>query len=89
MLAGHSWQEEPYTNASRTIGSNPTSQWFGARDQFGPNVSWDLVLDSAGGRSAVPGDYLYRTFIGTDFLFGMWGVMRVSSPAPNCPTAAV
>ena len=27
----------------------------------------------------MPGDYLYRTFVGTDFQNGIWGVMRVGA----------
>jgi hypothetical protein len=76
-LHGHVWQEEPYTTDSTVIGNNPLSQWMGSRDAFGPNVSFDLVLEKAGGKSGVLGDYLYRTFIGNDFQFGLWGILRV------------
>ncbi|HEX9984409.1 MAG TPA: hypothetical protein VGF69_14170 [Thermoanaerobaculia bacterium] len=86
LLNGHSWQEEPYNAGSTEIANNPTSQWLGGRDGFGPNVSWDLVTESAGGAARVTGDYLYRTFIGTDFVFGMWGVMRVGEPGKDVIT---
>jgi plastocyanin len=76
-LHGHFWQEEPYSDNSARIGHNPLSQAFGARDTFGANASFDMVLNHAGGVFGVPGDYLFRTFIGNDFLFGMWGLMRV------------
>jgi len=76
-LHGHFWQEEPYINNSTQIGHNPLSQAFGARDAFGANASFDMVLDHAGGVFSVTGDYLFRTFIGNDFMFGMWGLMRV------------
>ncbi len=85
-LHGHVWQEEPYKNNSTVIGDNPKSQNFGARDSFGPNVSWDLVAKKAGGEKGVPGDYLYRTFIGTDFMFGLWGVLRVGEPGKDIVT---
>jgi hypothetical protein len=77
-LHGHAWQEEPYSKGSTSIvDNNPLSQWTGSRDTFGPNASFDVVLKHAGGSSAVQGDYLFRTFMGGDFLFGMWGLVRV------------
>ena len=85
-LHGHNWQEEPYTNDSQVIGTNPKSQSTGSRDTFGPNASFDMVLPSAGGAFAVPGDYLLRTFIATDFQFGMWGLMRVGAAAAGTGT---
>ncbi len=83
MLHGHSFQEEPYTEASTEIGFNPESQWFGARDSFGPNISFDMVLASAGGIAKVQGDYLYRSFIANDANWGLWGVMRVGAPGAD------
>lgn len=78
-LHGHVWQEEPYTNDSTEIGYNDLSQWLGTRVSFGPNTSFEVVLAKAGGQGEVPGDYLYRTFVGTDFQNGMWGIMRVGA----------
>jgi len=72
--------------ASAIIGHNPLSQRNGSRDSFGPNISWDLVIgeyenghvvDGAGGIARTKGDYMFRTFIGTDFLDGLWGILRV------------
>jgi hypothetical protein len=86
-LHGHVWQEEPYTKGSTVItDNNPLSQWMGSRDIFGPNSSFDVVLKSAGGGSAVQGDYLFRTFMGTDFLNGLWGVVRVGAPGKDAVT---
>ena len=86
-LHGHVWQEEPYTKNSTVItDNNPLSQWMGSRDIFGPNSSFDVVVKSAGGGSAVQGDYLFRTFMGTDFLNGMWGVVRVGAPGKDTVT---
>jgi plastocyanin len=82
-LHGHNWQEEPYTDDSKRIGTNPFSQWTGSRDSFGPNSSFDVVLSQAGGVFATKGDYLFRTFMGTDFLLGMWGVVRVGEPGQD------
>jgi hypothetical protein len=78
-LHGHVWQEEPYSNGSTEMGSNQFSQWTGSRDTFGANASFDMLLEHAGGNAGVTGDYLYRTFIGTDFNFGMWGFLRVGA----------
>jgi hypothetical protein len=87
-LAGHPWQEEPFRNNSQEIGDNAASQWFGARDAFGANDQFNIVLNSAGGRKQVTGDYLYRTFIGSEFQFGIWGVMRVGEPGSDIVTIA-
>jgi hypothetical protein len=86
-LHGHTWQEEPYSSDStRIVDNNPLSQWTGSRDAFGPNANFDVVLKHAGGSSAVQGDYLFRTFIGTDFLNGMWGLVRVGAPGKDVVT---
>ncbi|MBR0848852.1 hypothetical protein JQ543_13955 [Bradyrhizobium diazoefficiens] len=82
-LDGHPWQEEPFINNSRDIGDNAASQWFGARDSFGANDQFNIVLNSAGGRKQVAGDYLYRSFIGSEFANGLWGVMRVGEPGSD------
>lgn len=82
-LAGHPWQEEPFRNHSQEIGDNAASQWFGARDALGANDQLNIVLSSAGGSKQVAGDYLYRSFIGTEFQFGLWGVMRVGEPGKD------
>jgi cold shock CspA family protein len=87
-LAGHGWYEEPFRNNSREIGDNPASQWFGARDSLGANDQVNLVLNAAGGRNKVTGDYLYRSFIGTEFQFGLWGIMRVGEPGRDNVTIA-
>jgi hypothetical protein len=85
-LHGHNWQEEPYADNSTRIGDNPRSQSTGSRDTFGPNASFDVVLNHAGGAAGVKGDYLFRTFIGTDFLGGLWGIVRVGEPGKDVVT---
>ncbi len=84
-IDGHVFQEEPYTNDSRTIGFNPLSQWFGTRGGHGARDRFEVVLASAGGEHKVPGDYLYRSLIslgGSDFVAGKWGIFRVEGPTP-------
>ena len=78
-LHGHVWQEEPYINGSKEIGNNPLSQNQGSRDGFGPNIAFDAVIENAGGAAGVTGDYLYRTFIGSNFQIGIWGLLRVGN----------
>ncbi len=85
-LAGHPWQEQPFRNNSREIDDNPASQWYGSRDSFGANDQFNIVLNSAGGHKQVTGDYLYRTFIGSEFENGIWGVMRVGEPGSDIVT---
>ncbi|HKP14149.1 MAG TPA: hypothetical protein VJZ91_18655, partial [Blastocatellia bacterium] len=85
-LHGHVWQEEPYVNGSREIGNNPMSQWQGSRDAFGPNISFDAVIEKAGGAAGVTGDYLYRTFVGNLLQSGIWGVFRVGETGSDTCT---
>ena len=93
MAHGHIWEEEPYTNNSTALGSNPLSEWKGAQFGIGPGSHFDFLLKhGAGGAYAVPGDYLYRSFQSFQFDGGIWGIFRVSpgykEPPPNpcdCP----
>jgi hypothetical protein len=86
MVHGHIWEEEPYTNNSTVLGSNPLSEWKGAQFGIGPGSHFDFLLKhGAGGAFAVPGDYLYRTFQSFQFDGGIWGIFRVS-PAYQPPT---
>ena len=93
-IDGHVFQEEPFTNDSRTIGSNPVSQWFGTRGAHGARSRFEVVLASAGGEQKVPGDYLYRSLVtlGSDFVAGKWGIFRVegliSGPTPGVASVA-
>ncbi|HYH08130.1 MAG TPA: hypothetical protein VEK11_13820 [Thermoanaerobaculia bacterium] len=109
-LHGHVWQEEPYVNdaagnPSAVLGTNPLSQWMGARDGFGSGNHFDILFPSAGGPNKVAGDYLYGSFPvqrgpGTQegAVGGFWGVFRVtptftteaaSAAHPPIPTPAV
>ena len=87
-LHGHVWQELPYVSASETkpstsIGNNRLSQWLGARDNYGTNMSYEIVLPSAGGTRPVNGDYIYRTTPANFLEQGLWGVFRVSDPGSD------
>jgi hypothetical protein len=79
QVHGHIWQEEPYTNNSTRIGSNPLSEWKGAQQGHGSSNAINVVLENgAGGAFRVPGDYLYRTQSSFQFDNGVWGIFRVT-----------
>jgi hypothetical protein len=85
-LHGHVWQEQPYKNNSTEIGENPLSEWIGSRDSYGAASHYDIVVSKAGGEDSVPGDYLYRTFIGAQIPKGIWGIFRVANACNGqCP----
>ena len=70
---------QPYVNGSTALGSNPLSEWKGSQYGIGPGSHFDLLLrNGAGGRFAVPGDYLYRSQTSSLFDGGMWGIFRVT-----------
>jgi hypothetical protein len=81
-LNGHIWQREPYINDSTQIGNNKESQWMGSHDGEGSTDHFDLVVEAAGGKAGVPGDYLYSLFVpwrtNMGPAFGLWGVFRVA-----------
>ncbi|HEV2765339.1 MAG TPA: hypothetical protein VGV38_20320, partial [Pyrinomonadaceae bacterium] len=78
-LHGHIWEEEPYTNNSTVIGTNPFSEWKGAQYGIGPGSHFDLLLkNGAGGKFGVAGDYLYRGQSSGQFDGGHWGILRVT-----------
>jgi hypothetical protein len=72
-IHGHSWQQEPWVSSSRSLGNNVESNVLGA-DVLVPNKALNILIDSAGGPKAVPGDYLYYNYIMGD---GAWGIFRV------------
>jgi len=77
-LHGHFWQDEPYTNNSKSIGDNPLSEVKGAIYGVGPSSHYEVIpSNGAGGLRRVPGDYLYRTQESFQFDGGLWGIFRV------------
>jgi hypothetical protein len=84
-LTGHVWQETPFTDGSTKIGSNPKSMWTGTTSGYGPATSYPIVLQSAGGRFRIPGDYLYRSWTANQFQAGVWGIFRVSPNSGSGP----
>jgi hypothetical protein len=77
-IHGHAWQREPYNSTSSRITSNPFSQWRSAQEGIGASSHWDMVLlNGAGGRFGVKGDYLYRDHNPVGLATGLWGIFRV------------
>ena len=79
----------------QTLGDNPYSQWLGSQGGVGSGEHYDVVLapvsgagheeprhNGAGGRYAVPGDYLYRSWQSNGYTGGAWGLFRVGPPVP-------
>jgi len=84
-LHGHFWQEEPYTNNSKSIGNNLLSEVKGAQYGVGPTSHYEVIpVNGAGGKARVAGDYLYRTQHSFMFDGGAWGIFRVCTVFP-CP----
>jgi manganese oxidase len=78
-IHGHIWEQEPYINHSRSLGSNPLSEWKGSTFGIGPSSHFDVLLkNGAGGRFLIPGDYLYHTLQSFQFDGGLWGIFRVT-----------
>ena len=78
-LHGHYWQEEPYTNNSKSIGNNPLSEFKGAMYGIGPSSHGEAIpVNGAGGARRVAGDYLWRTQESFMFDGGIWGIFRVT-----------
>jgi hypothetical protein len=77
-LHGHFWQDEPFTNNSKSIGNNPLSEFKGALYGIGPSSHYEVIpVNGAGGARRVTGDYLYRTQESFMFDGGLWGIFRV------------
>ncbi len=62
---------------SVAIADNFLGWYLGGQESWMPQGHFDVVLESAGGVNAIPGDYLFRdhgSFGSTD---GIWGIVRV------------
>lgn len=79
QLHGHVWEEEPYINQSKSIGSNPLSEWKGSQGGIGPTTHLNILpKHGAGGAFGIIGDYLYRDQVSYMFPEGLWGILRVT-----------
>jgi len=75
-LHGHHWQAEPWISDSTVVGNNPQSENFGIEQTVANQVA-NFVVDRAGGKAMVTGDYLYEMFQANGAEVGMWGLLRV------------
>ncbi len=62
---------------SRAIGVSPVSFYMGAQDLVAPGSHFELLLPSAGGSSARPGDYLFMDRAAHGTISGLWSLLRV------------
>jgi manganese oxidase len=80
-LSGHDWVEYPWTQGSTVQAADPGPQnRHGVVNAIGPGRHMNVLLESAGGREHLTGDFLYRTPLGFAFGGGQWGIMRVYDP---------
>jgi hypothetical protein len=62
---------------SKQIGENPYGFGQGAQESLTPFSHFTFHLPRPGGRSSVPGDYLFRDQAGFGNASGLWGILRV------------
>jgi hypothetical protein len=86
VVQGHNWEEEPFVGYGEKVGDNRLSQHFGAQI-LSPYESSNFVLNLAGGRFGVAGDYLFHSYQQESAL-GTWGLLRVTD-APTIRRASV
>jgi hypothetical protein len=61
------------------MGTNPFSEWKGARDGHRPGNHQDILLrNGAGGKFNRIGGYLYRDQSSFSFDGGLWGILNVT-----------
>ncbi|MCY1509995.1 hypothetical protein D9M68_443540 [compost metagenome] len=97
QLDGHLWAFNPFVSQKSDIwglpekhagvgsirfGLNPTAVYVGAQESVLPAGHFSLMLPSAGGGNAIPGDYLYRDYAAFGNLAGLWGLLRVEDENP-------
>ena len=81
-LSGHDWNPRPFENHSKKLAATHAdatrNAWTiqGAYNGVGPLMGADLLVQ-AGGRSKLPGDYLWRSQASFVFDGGIWGLLRV------------
>jgi manganese oxidase len=65
-----------------TMGQSDESlnEWIGSHMGHGPQNHLEVFVESAGGVSRRPGDYLFRSYPAMHFRLGPWGIFQVLSP---------
>jgi hypothetical protein len=86
-VQGHLWPERPFNGDSSTLQQQAASEVQGTRHGVGPSCHYDaLLINGAGGRFQVQGEYLYRDYVAWGTSNGIWGLFNVetgSTPAPG------
>jgi hypothetical protein len=86
-VQGHLWPERPFNGDSSTLQQQVVSEYQGARHGVGPSCHYDaLLINGAGGKFHVQGEYLYRDYVAWGTSNGIWGLFNVetgSTPAPG------
>lgn len=98
QLDGHIWAFNPFVPekydgygmplkhpgvGSMRFGYNPLAMYIGSQESVLPAAHFSFMHPSAGGRNALPGDYLYRDYAAFGNLGGIWGLLRVSDEEPS------
>ncbi|MBM7059205.1 multicopper oxidase domain-containing protein [Pseudomonas sp. UL073] len=101
QMDGHVWALNPFQAeksdamgypmkyagvGSMRFGYNPLALYIGAQESVLPAAHFSFMHPSAGGRNAVPGDYLYRDYAAFGNLGGIWGLLRVSNEPDQTPS---
>ena len=69
---------DPDVVASQALGLNPQGKWMATEEGMGHVFAhWPILLESAGGGNAIPGDYLYRDYAPNGNRNGQFGILRV------------
>ncbi len=77
MGNGHAGQAGTGEVGSKNLGHNPIGFGQGGIDAWFPGAHYEVVIPSAGGTNAIPGDYLFRDHMGLGNAQGLWGILRV------------
>jgi hypothetical protein len=79
---------DPDAVASQALGLNPQGKWMATEEGMGHAYGhWPILLHSAGGSNAIPGDYLYRDYAPNGNRNGQFGILRVEQGTLGEPPA--
>jgi hypothetical protein len=77
MGNGHAGAAGDGSVGSQNLGDNPIGFHLGGIESWFSGQHYEIVIPSAGGSFAVPGDYLFRDHMGLGNAGGLWGILRV------------
>jgi len=73
---GHAGTSGTGEVGSKALGYNPIGMGIGGIESWFPGEHYEIVIPSAGGSDATPGDYLFRDHMGLGSAQGLWGIIR-------------